>query len=209
MLPEQLVRNRIILEKYIPQEAAALVAEWIYRYDFKLKIKRSRSTKYGDYRPPLPGKNHQITVNNDLNRFSFLLTLVHEIAHLTAHEKFGRQAAPHGREWKHEFKILMQPFFAMQVFPEDVKAAVNRYLRNPAATSCSDLQLQRVLKRYNDSQDGLHLEDLPPGSLFEYRGRFFRKGAQRRKRFECREEQGRKTFLFSPLTPVELPENLP
>ncbi|MCC7302282.1 MAG: SprT-like domain-containing protein [Bacteroidia bacterium] len=193
----------MILEKYIPEQAADLIARWIYRYDFKLKIKRSRSTKYGDYRPRLPGRNHQISVNNDLNRYSFLLTLVHEIAHLTATEKYGYTSAPHGREWKHEFRILMQPFFAMGIFPDDVHRAVLNYLKNPAATSCSDLQLQRVLHRYNKEVPPLHLEEMPEGAEFIYRNRRFTKGACRRKRYECREKKSGKTYLFSPLTPVE------
>lgn len=205
MVPEQLLRNRLILEKYIPAQAAELVAQWIYRFDFKLKIKRSRSSKYGDYRPPLPGKNHQISVNNDLNQYSFLLTLIHEIAHLTTQEKYGEKAAPHGREWKHEFKVLMQPFFAMQVFPDDVHKAVVKYLQNPAATSCSDLNLQRVLRRYNEDEDSIHLETLPAGTEFVYRGRHFVKGELQRKRFQCKEKRTGKMYLFSPLTPVELP----
>lgn len=204
MVQEQYLRNRRILEKYIPSDAAALVAEWIYRYDFKLKIKRSRSTKYGDYRPPLPGRNHLITVNNDLNRYSFLLTLVHEIAHLTTHDKYGLRTSPHGKEWKHEFRVLMQPFFAMKIFPEDVHEAIRDYLHNPAATSCSDLGLQRVLKKYN-TDHSVHLEDLAGQAEFLYKGRKFLKGDRRRKRYECREMSTGKKYLFSPLTPVEIP----
>ncbi len=203
MVPEQLQRNKRILSKYIPMPAVELMAQWIYQFDFKLKIKRSRSTKYGDYRPPLPGKNHQITVNNDLNQYSFLLTLVHEIAHLSNYDKHGNRVNPHGREWKHEFKILMQPYFAMQVFPDDVKQAVERYLHNPAATSCSDLNLQRVLRRYNTEDDEIHLETLEKGTEFNYKERVFVKGEQRRKRFQCREKKSGKSYLFSPLTPVE------
>ena len=204
MIPAQLLRNKKILIRFIPEPAVELMAEWIYRYDFKLKIKKSRSSKYGDYRPPLPGKNHQITVNNDLNPYSFLLTLVHEIAHLSNFDKNGNGVSPHGREWKHEFRVLMQPFFVLQVFPSDVKAAVERYMHNPAATSCSDLHLQRTLKKYNTVEEDIHLESLEEGREFSYKKRAFVKGEQRRKRFLCREKRSGKLYLFSPLTPVIL-----
>ena len=83
----QLHRNQSILDKYLPEQAVPVIAQWIYKYDFKLKIKKSRSSKYGDYRPPVKGQNHLITINHDLNKYAFLITLVHEIAHLTNFNK--------------------------------------------------------------------------------------------------------------------------
>ena len=71
-------RNKLILQKYIPEPAVHTIAECIVSLDFKLKIKRARMTKYGDYRPPVKGLNHRISVNRDLNKYAFLLTLLHE-----------------------------------------------------------------------------------------------------------------------------------
>ena len=76
-------RNRSILERYLPDAAVPIISHWIFSFDFKLKIKRPRSSKYGDYRAAERGSNHQITINNNLNKYAFLITLVHEIAHLT------------------------------------------------------------------------------------------------------------------------------
>jgi predicted SprT family Zn-dependent metalloprotease len=42
---------------------------------------------------------HEITVNSNLNKYKFLITLIHEISHLVAFEKFGRNIKPHGNEW--------------------------------------------------------------------------------------------------------------
>ena len=78
---EQLERNQSILYKYIPEKAVPAISEWIYKFDFKLRIKKSRLSKYGDYRPPVNGENHLITINYDMNKYAFLITLVHEIAH--------------------------------------------------------------------------------------------------------------------------------
>ena len=126
----QLERNKTILSKYIPDNAVSAIAEWVYTYDFKLKIKRSRSTKYGDYRPPVKGMNHQITINHDLNKYAFLNTLIHEIAHLSAWKKYGDRIQSHGKEWKQEYRLLLQPFLHEGVFPADVIIALKEYLHN-------------------------------------------------------------------------------
>ena len=106
----QLERNQSILHKYIPEKAVPQISEWIYKFDFKLKIKKSRSSKYGDYRPPFKGENHLITINYDMNKYAFLITLVHEIAHLSTYNKHKDNVKPHGEEWKLHYKLLMQQF---------------------------------------------------------------------------------------------------
>lgn len=201
---ERSEHNKAILKKYIPEPAVDVIAGWIYHYDFKLKIRRSRSTKLGDYRAPLNNRNHQITVNHDLNQYAFLITLVHEVAHLTNWNKHQHRVKPHGNEWKQEFKLLMQPFFEMNLFPEDVHAALRRYLLDPAASSCSDHHLMRVLKKYDHRSGGLLLENLPENSVFIFnKTRRFIKGKKVRTRFKCMELTTKRLFLFSPLAEVE------
>jgi hypothetical protein len=200
---EQLARNQSILYKYIPEKAVPVISEWIYTFDFKLKIKKSRSSKYGDYRPPVNGQNHLITINYDMNKYAFLITLVHEIAHLSNYNKHKDTVKPHGEEWKLHYKMLMQQFLVPDVFPADVIIALRKYMNNPAASSCSDLNLLRVLKKYDEKQDTLLLEDLPQGTVFQYnKSRNFIKGEQIRKRFRCKELETNRMYLFNPLTEV-------
>jgi SprT protein len=199
----QLERNQSILSKYIPEKAVPVIAEWIYVHDFKLRIKKSRSSKYGDYRPPVQGENHQITINYDMNKYAFLITLVHEIAHLTNWNKRKDRVKPHGEEWKEEYKQLMKNFMNYEIFPVDVIEALKRYMSNPAASSCSDINLLRVLKRYDSRQDTLLLEDVKEGTTFCYNGdRYFLRGKQVRKRIKCRELKTNTEYLFNPLTEV-------
>ena len=163
----QLERNKTILSKYIPDNAVSAIAEWVYTYDFKLKIKRSRSTKYGDYRPPVKGMNHQITINHDLNKYAFLNTLIHEIAHLSAWKKYGDRIQSHGKEWKQEYRLLLQPFLHEGVFPADVIIALKEYLHNPSATVCSDKKLFKTLRKYDKNSDNLiFLDELPAQTEF-------------------------------------------
>jgi SprT protein len=200
---DQLQRNQSILYKYIPEKAVPTISEWIYKFDFKLKIKKSRSSKYGDYRPPVKGENHLITINYDMNKYAFLITLVHEIAHLSNWNKHKDTVKPHGEEWKLHYKLLMKQFLIPDIFPIDVINALRKYMNNPAASSCSDINLLRVLKQYDERQHTVLLEELPSGTTFSYNSnRHFIKGEQIRKRFKCKELKTNKIYLFNPLTEV-------
>lgn len=200
-------RNEEILRKYIPADAVPQISQWIFAYDFKLKIKKERSSKLGDYRAPHKGSNHIISINYNLNPYAFLITLVHEIAHLSTFNRFRDSVLPHGEEWKSEFRKHMEPFFHLGIFPSDLMFILARYLRNPAAASCSDHQLLRVLKKYDtEDKNGqtVFLETLPYKSVFLYRDhRVFIKGERIRTRFRCKELATGHYYLFNPLTEVE------
>jgi SprT protein len=203
----QVERNQSILHKYIPEKAVPVISEWIFKYDFKLRIKKSRSTKYGDYRPPVKGENHLITINYDMNKYAFLITLVHEIAHLSNFNQHKDRVKPHGEEWKMHYKILMQQFLIPDIFPPDVISALAKYMNNPAASSCSDMNLLRVLKKYDVRQHTVLLEEVADGATFVYNEkRKFIKGEQVRKRFKCLEIPSKRAYLFNPLTEVMLVE---
>lgn len=204
----QLERNQSILHKYIPEKAVPVISEWIFKYDFKLRIKKSRSTKYGDYRPPIKGENHLITINYDMNKYAFLITLVHEIAHLSNFNQHRDRVKPHGEEWKMHYKILMQQFLIPDIFPPDVISALVNYMSNPAASSCSDINLLRVLKKYDVRQHTVLLEELAEGVKFMYnKNRYFIKGEQVRKRFKCTEVPSNRVYLFNPLAEVLVVDN--
>ena len=205
---QQIQRNSEILKKYIPEFAIPQIAIWIIEFDFKLKITKERSTKLGDYTSPRDGLNHTITINHNLNRYSFFITLVHEIAHLHTYNQYRNTVLPHGQQWKESFRILMTPFLSTNHLPLDVLYALRKYLQNPAASSCSDDTLMRTLKLYDANQsDGnlILLEYLPYKTHFLYQNnRIFEKGEKLRKRFRCKEISTNAVYLFSPLAEVEV-----
>ncbi|MBK9285160.1 MAG: SprT-like domain-containing protein [Sphingobacteriaceae bacterium] len=201
----QFQRNSEILKKYLPEQAVPIIAEWIITYDFKLKIKRERNTKLGDYMSPLNGMNHVITINHNLNKYSFLITLVHEIAHLVTYNEFKNRVNPHGVEWRMNFKKLMVPFLTPDIFPIEVFSALRKYMANPAASSCSDIDLLRVLKLHDENTGMVFVERLPAGAVFLYReNKIFKKGEKIRKRYKCVEITTGFVYLFNPLTEVSL-----
>lgn len=205
----QYQRNSEILKKYLPEPCVDTIARWIVEYDFKLKIKKERSTRLGDYTSPHNGLNHTITINHNLNKFSFLITLVHEVAHLVTYNQYKHSVNPHGEEWKMNYRILMQPFLTTDIFPLEIFSALRKYMQNPAAASCSDTQLLRVLKLYDLDSDTIFVERLPIGTLFLYNGdKVFKKGEKIRKRYKCTELKTGATYLFNPITEVQVFEPL-
>lgn len=178
---------RLVLLKYIPERSIDTCVSWIKKYRISVRIKHTRATKNGDYRPPFNGSNHTITINHDLNPYAFLITFTHEVAHLTCFIKHGNRVMPHGAEWKSEFRTLLVPFIQEEIFPENIREALISYIKNPAASSCSDVNLMKSLKVHNLQQDGwVHVEDIPLNSKFEIKnGQQFIRGTQRRKNYNC------------------------
>jgi len=170
-----------------------------------LTIARERKSILGDYRQRTHAANHRISVNGNLNHFSFLITLLHEIAHLLTFEQHGRSVQAHGREWKSIFGQLLQQFLQHKVFPAEVEKELLLSLRNPAASSCAEDGLLRVLRKYDtNGAASLLVEELPADALFRIKGgRIFRKGEQLRKRFKCTEIKTGKVYLFSPVYEIE------
>jgi len=194
------------LSKYIPESAAPIISQWINDTGCRFKVSRSRTTKLGDYRSPYNGSPHQITVNHDLNPYAFLITTIHEFAHLKTYQDFKNKVKPHGSEWKGNFKNLMIPFLKLNIFPADIIAAISAYMANPAASSCTDLNLYRILKTYDKHKtDIIHIEEIPEQSIFYLKnGRRFQKGEKLRKRYKCTELSSNRIYLFHPLAEIYL-----
>jgi len=173
-----------MLSPFLPPATERYVANFLVNRVVHFTVSKNRKTKHGDYRQPHDGKPHRISVNGSLNQYAFLVTTLHELAHLTTFEKFGNKVQAHGEEWKWEFKQIFRPVLEMNVLPEDVTLALNNYLTNAKASSCSDDRLSRVLKRY-DKHPAVLVEHLTIGTKFELHGKVFKKGAKLRKRHEC------------------------
>jgi len=170
-----------------------------------LKITRGRKTKLGDYRPPVRHSNHRISINHDLNPYAFLITFIHELAHLLVFEQYGTRALPHGKEWKAEYRKLMLEFFKLNVFPPELQKMLEESILNAKASTFSELALSRLLKTYDKPNGEIHLETLPENTVFTiYNGRKFVKGGKLRKRYKCRSLQNNRMYLFNPLTPVKV-----
>ncbi len=194
-----------VLQKYLPEHAVNSCFELIRHNHVHLKIVNERQTRHGDYRENETGM-HQITVNSNLNKYRFLITLVHEIAHLVAFQKYGRNIKPHGNEWKHTFQQLMIPYIRPEIFPNQILPLLARHFKNPKATSDTDATLSLALKQFDEEQsDKNYIFEIPFNTNFRItNGRVFKKIAQRVKRYECLELATGKMYLFQPNAEVEV-----
>ena len=192
------------LQQYLPPDTYEAVLHYIRHYRVHLTVARERKSILGDYRHRHGTQTHRISVNGNLNPYAFLVTLLHELAHLLTFEKWGHKVSAHGREWKDTFGQLLAQFIQQGVFPNDLKDVLLQSLHNPAASSCADEALLRILKRYDEKKAAtLFIEDLPAGVLFQtHDGRVFQKGEKLRKRIRCVEVATKRHYLFSPVYEV-------
>jgi hypothetical protein len=200
-MTEDKIKN--IIQKYIPATAVSQITKWLIQYKVHLKITAPRRSILGNYRSP-DGKNgHKITINANLNPYAFLLTLVHELAHLTTFEKYKHSVLPHGTQWKREFQYLMSVFFHQSIFPHEIEDALQNYMNNPAASSCRDENLMRLLKKYDKQGSTVSLEEISSNSFFQIDdGRIFQKGEKLRKTYKCIEQKTKKAYRIHGLMAV-------
>ena len=183
------------LIKYIPEKAIPLVEYLINEHKINLKIVNQRQTKHGDFRT-FPNGQTQITVNNNLNEFQFLLTLIHEIAHHVTHKRFGR-VQPHGKHWKTVFQHLMLPFLQPDIYPKKILPYLANYLKNPKASTDTDVNLSLALRGGEAENGKSFIFQIPVDSIFQFKETLYKRGNKRRTRYECLNLTNKRIYLFN------------
>jgi hypothetical protein len=191
------------LNKYIPDEFVPLVSDLLNSNPVRFKIVKPRKTKLGDFRFDPRTKKYQITVNGDLNPYAFLITTLHEFAHLLNHKNHGYNVAPHGKEWKICFHQLLQPVIQSEHTPPNIRHALQKSAMRIKASSCTDLELNRALASLDPHDGTISLEKLPDNTIFILNGRTFKKGFLRRTRYLCAELDTGKQYLINKLSKVK------
>lgn len=194
------------LKKFIPAGSYDSLLHSILQYKVQLTLTRERKTVLGTYIHPFKDKGHRITVNSNLNQYSFLVTLLHELAHLYTYEAYKGKVSSHGAEWKSMFSQILKEYLQKDIFPKDVAVAITKSLKNPGASTCADIPLQLALKKYDPKIEGMFMvQELPSGQLFMLSdGRIFEKGDKQRTRYKCKELNTGKFYLFSRLYEVQI-----
>ena len=181
------------LSNYLPAQSVQQVSGWLSKHNCNLKISSPRKTKFGDYK--FSNNQHHITINNDLNKYAFLITLTHEIAHMFVFEKYRNSVLPHGTEWKMTFQKLMLNF--IPILPEDIQKSISYYLKNPKASTDSDVRLSLALKG-NTAENGKNFVfEVPTNSTFVFKNKLYRKGKKRKTRIECMQITTNRLYLFN------------
>ena len=194
------------LHPFLPPQTLTYVESLLRKNNIVIKVTNPRQSRHGSFRAGTKQSPSTINISGTLNPYAFLITLLHEIAHLKTWELHSRKASPHGAEWKNIFINLMSPMLVNGIFPEDLKKVLNRHMINPKASSSADPVLVRCLKQYDRKAEVLPtIEELPENAIFEWReGRLFQKKEKLRKRYKCIEIKTKRVYLFSPIAEVKL-----
>lgn len=195
------------LEQFLPAGTFEQVMPYFKENTIHLTLTRERKSILGDYRrPTIEQPMHRISINATLNKYSFLITLLHELAHMFVFIQYKDKVAPHGMEWKSQFRKMLIPYLGKQFFPADIEAALVSYLNNPKASTCTDTNLYKALYRYSHTKEGMMLlEDLQINQHFSIEnGNEYVVLEKRRTRFRCKEIKTGKMYLFPSIYEVKL-----
>ena len=194
------------LKNYIPEGSYDTLMEYILHYRVKLTVTRKRQSILGDYRHPHKNDGHRISINENLNPYAFLITLLHELAHLLTYEQYGNRVKSHGAEWKRAYAKILHEFMQLEIFPAPIYRALEQSIKNPAASSCSDEVLLRVLRHYDKRpQSQVLVEQLQQGDRFVIsQNRIFEMVGKARTRYKCKEVETGKMYLFSAMYEVKI-----
>lgn len=195
------------LSEFLPDGSFDTVLMYLNHYKIHILVTQKRKTILGNYKHVGISGNHSISVNGNLNKYEFLITFLHELAHLLTYEQHKNKVEPHGIEWKNFYSQLLIEFIQKNIFPIDIKVALQKSILNPAATANGETELLRILRRYNKQQNCnlILVESVPYLSEFiTENGKIFKKGLKRRTRFECVELTTNKVYLFNALAEVKL-----
>ena len=192
-----------VLAKYLPDAFVPYICDLIISSHVKFKIVAPRRSKLGDFRANVKhNEKCQISINGNLNPYAFLITTLHEIAHLKTFNQYGNRVNPHGQEWKTEFASLLEPILNNNQLPNDLKKVLQKSIKNIKASSFSDIELSRALKKYDSTKGTSVLEDLNEDCLFKINKKVYSKGKLRRTRYLCKEISSGKSYLVHALAEV-------
>ncbi|MBL7873442.1 MAG: transcription elongation protein SprT [Cyclobacteriaceae bacterium] len=193
------IRNQ--LQQQLPPASLDYCVQLWEQRPFLFELSKRRASKSGDF-TCRHGQAPKITVNKDLPPYEFLITYIHEVAHLHVHQKYGFRAEAHGTAWKKAFQELFAPILRTEIFPVEILSMLQKHMVSPKASTYSDTELTKLLRKYDPRSAKITLlSDIPEGSVFDLNGRWFKKGKLQRTRVLCLEVKSKRQFLV----PVDVP----
>ena len=190
-----------MLSHFLNKETELKISNWEKEFNVKVIVTNPSKSRLGVFIPKRFSENN-IRINNNLNRYSFLITLIHEMAHASIWIKYGRKVNPHGLEWKMEFKRMILPFLHPNYFPEDILSVLAKHMILPKASTVRDVDLSTILRKY-DVLPSFTIDRIKDGDYFEIaNGSQFQKICKLRKNYKCKEIKSGKLYRFSPLAEV-------
>lgn len=179
----------------------------IQKHKFLLKLPKDRKSKLGDFRPGNVTTPHRISVNSSLPHDTFLVVLLHEIAHLVVWEQYKNKVKPHGIEWKRAYFELAKPFIDEGFFELELRYALIEFFK---ADTCSEKRIESLNLAISSHRKSTlpYLKDIPDSTTFALEdGRLFIKQGKNRTRLRCMSLQNKRIYFIHPLVRVVIIEN--
>ena len=193
------MNSRESLAHFLPSNTTEYILELLKQYPVVFKIVRSRKTKLGDFRASNKSGRCQITINNNLEPLNFLITTVHEIAHLYNWMEYKGKITPHGKEWKRQYVNLFIPILSTQFLYLEEITVLKAHLSNPKASSCADITLTNYFRKEGTKR----VEEIALGKPFILNGKTFTVEKKLRKRFLCLEHSSQRKYYVNGMAEVE------
>lgn len=192
-----------IVAPFVPQEALDYCC-WLWtEHSFSFKVTRDRKTKLGDFRYTRSDRKYAVTVNRGLNNYAFLITYLHEVAHVITYRQFKNKCKPHGPEWQQNFRQIATPLLNSIVFPVSILRPLQDYLKKPAASTSGCASLTMALRLYNKEEEGVQmLAEIGSGCKFVFKDRTFMKVGKRRTRALCKDLGNGRDYLIPEVAQV-------
>jgi len=185
-----------------PAHISSKLSSLLERSHTEIFFVRPRRSKLGDFRGICGRKPNYISINNNLNADTFLMVLLHEVAHAFVFNEWGNRIKPHGRAWKATYSKLLEDFIRFEAFSKEAIPLIQQYASSPRASLGADVKLMKALLN-NKSGPYSFIEDLPEGRHFAtIDGRRFVKLARIRKNYKCQCLSSKKLYAFPPLVRI-------
>lgn len=184
------------LESHLGEKRTKLVLRYLKELNCSLKLVPKRKSKLGDFR--VNRKVRSISVNMQSNTYRFILTLMHELAHLKTYHEFSFKVKPHGPEWKNNFRQILKLFEVQALFhsSEELMLLFASEYHKPRACAGVHLEREKVLRKYDEDAHLPLLEELKPEQEFIFRGRRYKKIKNRRTRVLCLRVDSNRQFTI-------------
>lgn len=193
------MNSRSSLSDFLPANTSNYILELLKRYPVVFKVVNPRKTKLGDFRASNKSGRCQITINNNLEPLNFLITTLHEIAHLYNWMQYRGKIEPHGKEWKAQYVALFSPILSIEYLKEEEVSVLKSHLSNPKASSCGDVTLTNYFRKEGVKR----VEEISDGKSFILNGRTFTIEKKLRKRFLCLEHSSQRKYYVNGMAEVE------
>ena len=192
-----------VFKTHVPFAFSSYMIDLFCSKEITLKLRPNRKTKLGDFRPLNLRGTYKITINKDLNPYSFLITSIHEFSHLVTFEQHQGRVKPHGLEWRDNYRSLLRPVIEDKTFPKKLQEVLIFSLFKTRVSSCLDYHLYKELSAFDAKKEGCFLEKIKTGTKFSFNGRIFVKLEVKRTRALCLEEQTKKKYMIHFLAHVK------